>query len=212
MPISVLTLLPPVLAKDRHFLEQQVRQAASQLVFEQGNFEQGKKQGKSAQANQADLTFDGSPLTLDDLPAKLVDKISKSHEAVQARKNSVPIITLNDDLPVSHSADVLVNAIQKHQVIIVAGETGSGKTTQLPKIALLAGRGLTGQIGHTQPRRLAARSVANRIADELGEPLGQSVSFKIRFNETGSPKSLIKLMTDGILLAELSHDRFFDSL
>ena len=77
MPISVLTLLPPVLAKDRHFLEQQVRQAASQLVFEQGNFEQGKKQGKSAQANQADLTFDGSPLTLDDLPAKLVDKISK---------------------------------------------------------------------------------------------------------------------------------------
>lgn len=208
MPISVLTLLPPVLAKDRHFLEQQVRQAASQLVFEQGNFEQGKKQGKSAQANQADLTFDGSPLTLDDLPAKLVDKISKSHEAVQARKNSVPIITLNDDLPVSHSADVLVNAIQKHQVIIVAGETGSGKTTQLPKIALLAGRGLTGQIGHTQPRRLAARSVANRIADELGEPLGQSVSFKIRFNETGSPKSLIKLMTDGILLAELSHDRF----
>ena len=77
MPISVLTLLPPVLAKDRHFLEQQVRKAISQLVFEQGNFEQGKEQRKSAQVNQADLT-------LDDLPAKLVDKISKSHEAVQA--------------------------------------------------------------------------------------------------------------------------------
>jgi len=93
-------------------------------------------------------------------------------------------------------------------VIIVAGETGSGKTTQLPKLALLAGRGLTGLIGHTQPRRLAARSVSQRIAEELGEPLGKSVGFKVRFNETGDNDAFIRLMTDGILLAELAHDRF----
>lgn len=132
----------------------------------------------------------------------------KSQEMAQARLDSVPKISLNEDLPVSQQADLLVKAIQNHQVIIVAGETGSGKTTQLPKIALLAGRGITGQIGHTQPRRLAARSVANRIAEELGEPLGKSVSFKVRFTEQGSANSLIKLMTDGILLAELAHDKF----
>ena len=135
-------------------------------------------------------------------------QLTHSQAMVQSRIDSIPIIHLNEDLPVSQSAERLIKAIQDHQVIIVAGETGSGKTTQLPKIALLAGRGVTGQIGHTQPRRLAARSVANRIAEELGEPLGQSVSFKVRFTEQGTPNSLIKLMTDGILLAELAHDKF----
>ncbi|MER1973286.1 MAG: ATP-dependent RNA helicase HrpA, partial [Psychrobacter alimentarius] len=130
---------------------------------------------------------------------------------VQARIDSIPDDLpnkLNLDLPVSQRAEDLVQAIIDNQVIIVAGETGSGKTTQLPKLAMLAGRGITGQIGHTQPRRLAARSVANRIAEELGEQLGNTVSFKIRFNEQGSAQSVIKLMTDGILLAELGHDRF----
>ncbi len=139
---------------------------------------------------------------------KYQQQLIHSQNMVQARIDSLPIITLNEDLPVSQQAKTLINAIQQHQIIIVAGETGSGKTTQLPKIALLAGRGITGQIGHTQPRRLAARSVANRIAEELGEPLGKSVSFKVRFTEQGSPNSLIKLMTDGILLAELAHDKF----
>ena len=130
---------------------------------------------------------------------------------MQARIDSIPDnlpATLNLDLPVSQRADDIVQAIIDNQVIIVAGETGSGKTTQLPKLAMLAGRGITGQIGHTQPRRLAARSVANRIAEELGEQLGHTVSFKIRFNEQGSAQSIVKLMTDGILLAELGHDRF----
>lgn len=135
-------------------------------------------------------------------------QLKHSQAMVQSRIASIPAIQLNDELPVSQAAERLVQAIRDHQVIIVAGETGSGKTTQLPKIALLAGRGVTGQIGHTQPRRLAARSVANRIAEELGEPLGQSVSFKVRFIEQGTPNSLIKLMTDGILLAELAHDKF----
>lgn len=134
--------------------------------------------------------------------------LEKSTAEVAARYTRLPKITLNTELPVSQSADILIEAIEKNQVIIVAGETGSGKTTQLPKLALLAGRGLTGLIGHTQPRRLAARSVSQRIAEELGEPLGKSVGFKVRFNETGDNDAFIRLMTDGILLAELAHDRF----
>ena len=134
----------------------------------------------------------------------------KSQQAVQARVERLPKVTLNEDLPVSQNAERLIKAITDHQVIIVAGETGSGKTTQLPKLALLAGRGLTGIIGHTQPRRLAARSVSQRIAEELGEPLGKSVGFKVRFNETGDGNAFIRLMTDGILLAELGSDRFLN--
>lgn len=132
----------------------------------------------------------------------------KSSQQVVMRQQCLPMVKLNQDLPVTQYADKLVKAIQQHQVIIVAGETGSGKTTQLPQIALLAGRGVTGLIGHTQPRRLAARSVSQRIAEELGEQLGDSVSFKVRFNEQGNENSLIRLMTDGILLAELAHDRY----
>lgn len=136
--------------------------------------------------------------------------LEKSQQAVQARVERLPKISLNEDLPVSQNAERLIQAIKDHQVIIVAGETGSGKTTQLPKIAMLAGRGLTGIIGHTQPRRLAARSVSQRIAEELGEPLGKSVGFKVRFNETGDSNAFIRLMTDGILLAELGNDRFLN--
>ena len=132
----------------------------------------------------------------------------KSNLKVRERLGRIPNIKLNQDLPVTQYADKLIAAIQKHQVIIVAGETGSGKTTQLPQIAMLAGRGLTGLIGHTQPRRLAARSVSQRIAEEVGEKLGESISFKVRFNEQGSQDSLVRLMTDGILLAELANDRY----
>lgn len=132
----------------------------------------------------------------------------KSNAHVKLRAKTLPRIRLNQELPVTQYADRLIRAIQQHQVIIVAGETGSGKTTQLPQIAMLAGRGLTGMIGHTQPRRLAARSVSQRIAEEVGERLGQSIGFKVRFNEQGSNESLVRIMTDGILLAELTHDKF----
>nr|WP_139851495.1 ATP-dependent RNA helicase HrpA [Acinetobacter pullicarnis] len=138
---------------------------------------------------------------------KLFDQ---SNHKVRERQSRLPTIKLNQDLPVSQYAEKLIAAIQKHQIIIVAGETGSGKTTQLPQIAMLAGRGLTGLIGHTQPRRLAARSVSQRIAEELGEKLGKTVAFKVRFNEEGSQESILRLMTDGILLAELSHDRYLN--
>ena len=140
--------------------------------------------------------------------AQYQELFEKSNHKVRERLSRLPNIRLNQDLPVTQSADQLIEAIQKNQVIIVAGETGSGKTTQLPQIAMLAGRGLTGMIGHTQPRRLAARSVSQRIAEEVGEKLGESIGFKIRFNEQGSQDSIVRLMTDGILLAELANDRY----
>jgi ATP-dependent helicase HrpA len=117
--------------------------------------------------------------------------------------------TLNypPDLPVAGRRDEIRDAILAHQVVIVCGETGSGKTTQLPKICLEAGRGQRGAIGHTQPRRIAARTVAARIASELNTPLGEVVGYKVRFQDRTRPGTLIKLMTDGILLAETQHDR-----
>ena len=118
-----------------------------------------------------------------------------------------PVLSYPAELPVSQVKDEIAAAIRDHQVVIVAGETGSGKTTQLPKICLELGRGVTGQIGHTQPRRIAARSVAERIASELGTELGTAVGYQVRFNDTSSDGTLIKVMTDGILLTELRRDR-----
>ena len=116
-------------------------------------------------------------------------------------------IDFPEQLPVCERRADIEAAIRDHQVVILAGETGSGKTTQLPKICLNLGRGRQLRIGHTQPRRIAARTVAQRIADELNTSLGGLVGYQIRFNDTVSDASAIKLMTDGILLAELTHDR-----
>src|SRR3954468_6494936 len=110
-------------------------------------------------------------------------------------------------LPVTEGPRDIADAIREHQVVVIAGETGSGKTTQLPKICLELGRGIDGMIGHTQPRRLAARTVAQRIADELNTPLGETVGYTVRFTDQVSDRTLVKLMTDGILLAEIQRDR-----
>src|SRR5271170_3784568 len=110
-------------------------------------------------------------------------------------------------LPISQRKDEIAEAIRDNQVVIIAGETGSGKTTQLPKICLELGRGISGQIGHTQPRRIAARTVADRIAAELKTELGAVVGYKVRFADTTSDNTLIKVMTDGILLTEMQRDR-----
>lgn len=126
------------------------------------------------------------------------------------RLAELPAVQYPESLPVSQKKDDIKKAIAENQVVIVAGETGSGKTTQLPKICLELGRGVDGYIGHTQPRRLAARSVSNRIAEELNCELGQEVGFKIRFSDQVSDKSYIKLMTDGILLAEIQQDRYLN--
>nr|WP_315487441.1 ATP-dependent RNA helicase HrpA [uncultured Undibacterium sp.] len=121
-------------------------------------------------------------------------------------RNPPPVITYPEELPVSGRREEIAEALQKNQVIIVCGETGSGKTTQLPKICLELGRGLKGLIGHTQPRRIAASSTAKRIAQELNSPLGEHVGFKVRFTDTLTKGASVKLMTDGILLAETQTD------
>ena len=131
-----------------------------------------------------------------------------SPEQLAARAAAVPTIVYPEELPVSARREEIATAIAEHQVVIVAGETGSGKTTQLPKICLELGRGVTGMIGHTQPRRIAARSVAERIASELGTPIGPGgvVGYQVRFTEEVGENTLVKLMTDGILLAEIQSD------
>lgn len=139
---------------------------------------------------------------------KIQADLEKSKAIRAQRQQTLPRITYPPELPVVGKRGDIKAAIAAHQVVIVAGETGSGKTTQLPKICLELGRGIKGFIGHTQPRRLAARSVAQRLADELQCQLGQQVGFKIRFGDHSTPLSHIKLMTDGILLAEIQQDRF----
>ena len=128
-----------------------------------------------------------------------------------ARSASVPQIKVDEALPIAARADEIVALIRTHQIIVLAGETGSGKSTQLPKLCLAAGRGRAGLIGCTQPRRVAARSVARRVAGELGTELGALVGYQVRFNEKVSEQSLIKFMTDGILLAETQGDPWLNA-
>ena len=138
-----------------------------------------------------------------------VGRQPQAEQAAQAdlpMRNPLPLITYPEELPVSGRRMEIAEALQQHQVIIVCGETGSGKTTQLPKICLELGRGQKGLIGHTQPRRIAASSTAKRIAQELNSPLGEHVGFKVRFTDTLSKGASVKLMTDGILLAETQTD------
>src|SRR5690606_31864361 len=133
--------------------------------------------------------------------------------ATEARRQSVEAImrdgrlTYPEALPITARRDELVAAIREHQVVVVAGETGSGKSTQLPKLCLDAGRGIAGMIGHTQPRRVAARTIADRVADELGCELGTDVGYTVRFTDRVADGTVIRVMTDGILLAELQRDR-----
>ncbi|MEV0292730.1 ATP-dependent RNA helicase HrpA [Nocardia sp. NPDC050710] len=139
--------------------------------------------------------------------ADITAEIAAAELRVEARRTAVPSIRFPEQLPVTQRREDIAEAIAAHQVVIVAGETGSGKTTQIPKICLELGRGIRGTIGHTQPRRLAARTVAERIAEELDTELGDVVGYTVRFTDQASDRTLIKLMTDGILLAEIQRDR-----
>ncbi|MEV6182066.1 ATP-dependent RNA helicase HrpA [Streptomyces sp. NPDC052015] len=140
--------------------------------------------------------------------AEIEAEVAQSQERMDARRARVPAVTYPEQLPVSQKKDEIAAAIRDHQVVIVAGETGSGKTTQIPKICMELGRGVRGMIGHTQPRRIAARTVAERVADELRTPLGEAVGWKVRFTDQVNPDAtFVKLMTDGILLAEIQTDR-----
>ncbi|MFF8309631.1 ATP-dependent RNA helicase HrpA [Streptomyces lydicus] len=139
--------------------------------------------------------------------AEIAQGVDEAELRVAQRRAAVPEITYPEELPVSQKKDDILAAIRDHQVVIVAGETGSGKTTQIPKICLELGRGVRGLIGHTQPRRIAARTVAERVAEELRTPLGEAVGWKVRFTDQVGGDTLVKLMTDGILLAEIQTDR-----
>jgi ATP-dependent helicase HrpA len=139
--------------------------------------------------------------------AEIAAETEQARLRLESRLASVPVVTYPQSLPVSARKDDIATAIRDHQVVVVAGETGSGKTTQIPKICIELGRGVRGQIGHTQPRRIAARTVAERIAEELDRPLGSTVGYKVRFTDQVSDDTMVKVMTDGILLAEIQNDR-----
>ena len=174
--------LPLCLNKDRHTIKRQLDRSRSEHT-----------KGKEL----------STPL------ARLSERIEKSIVTRNNRTASVPALEY-PDLPICEKRDEIAQLIEKNQVVIVCGETGSGKTTQLPKICLSIGQGSAGFIGHTQPRRIAARTVADRIAEELGESIGQTVGYKIRFHDKTREQSLIKLMTDGILLAESQNDPYLN--
>ena len=157
------------------------------------------------------LADENSKLKSQRLLGEIVQKVRASQLKYAARLANLPKPEYPLELPVSARRDEISKAIANNQVVIVCGETGSGKTTQLPKICLELGRGVAGLIGHTQPRRIAARSVASRIAQELNSPLGEVVGYKVRFNDKITDGSYVKLMTDGILLAETQGDKFLNA-
>ena len=166
--------------------------------------------GLKNRINQArDLAKQNKPIARN--LAEIAQKIKQSQAKFATRLSNLPKPEYALELPVSSRRDEIAKAIQNNQVVIVCGETGSGKTTQLPKICLELGRGVAGLIGHTQPRRIAARTVASRIAQELNSPLGEVVGYKVRFNDKLSENSYVKLMTDGILLAETQGDKFLNA-
>ncbi len=147
--------------------------------------------------------------------ADIAAAVAEAEERVRRRRAAVPEPSYPTDLPITARRDDLLDAIGAHQVVVVAGETGSGKSTQLPKLCLELGRGVRGMIGHTQPRRLAARSVAERVADELGSEVGATVGYQVRFTDRVGDGTLVKVMTDGILLAEVQRDpllRAYDTI
>jgi ATP-dependent helicase HrpA len=142
---------------------------------------------------------------------RLENRLQASVQKRNRRKENLPRLRFNEELPIFAKKDEIIQAIARQRVIVVSGETGSGKTTQLPKFCLAAGRGIDGLIGCTQPRRIAATTVARRIAEELGQELGNAVGYKIRFKDRTARDAYIKMMTDGILLAETQSDRYLSA-
>ena len=147
----------------------------------------------------------GKPV--DSLLEALIERCTRSAQKCQQRQQSIPQPTYDPILPIVDRREEIIAAIREHQVLVIAGETGSGKTTQLPKMCLQAGRGVRGLIGCTQPRRIAAQAMADRVAEELNTPLGSVVGYQVRFREKLNKDGIIKFMTDGIMLAETTHDR-----
>ncbi|MFH9739311.1 ATP-dependent RNA helicase HrpA [Streptomyces roseolus] len=178
--------------------------AALQSVLAEVSLRDSHRLGRRLEGARRIRKPEAREAVLDEIAAEA----AKAKERVDGRATRVPAVTYPEQLPVSQKKDEILEAIRDHQVVIVAGETGSGKTTQIPKICLELGRGVRGMIGHTQPRRIAARTVAERVAEELRTPLGEAVGWKVRFTDQVNPDAtFVKLMTDGILLAEIQTDR-----
>ncbi|THA67703.1 ATP-dependent RNA helicase HrpA [Streptomyces sp. A0642] len=176
-------------------LQSQLAQLPLRDAHRLGRRLEGARRIRKPEAQQA---------VLDEIAAQA----TKAAGRLALRAGRMPALSYPEQLPVSQKKDEILEAIRDHQVVIVAGETGSGKTTQIPKICMELGRGVRGMIGHTQPRRIAARTVAERIAEELNTPLGEAVGWKVRFTDQVNPDAtFVKLMTDGILLAEIQTDR-----
>lgn len=152
------------------------------------------------------VTHQQKKLPVDKHISRFENDLAQALDQQTKKAAAFPVVSFPDALPVSQKRDDIAALIQAHQVVVIAGETGSGKTTQIPKILLSIGRGLKGRIAHTQPRRIAARTVASRIADELAVPLGSVVGYQVRFHDQSDSNTYIKLMTDGVLLAEIQHD------
>jgi ATP-dependent helicase HrpA len=171
---------------------------------------QEQDQAEGAEATNAPKVKNQQELDWDKRMSELLFDCDASVEKVAQRRAAIPEIHYPSDLPIVERKDEIKKLIAENQVVVVCGETGSGKSTQLPKMCLELGLGARGMIGHTQPRRIAARSIAQRVADELQTPLGQGVGYKIRFSDETSESTYVKLMTDGILLAESQSDRFFN--
>ncbi|MFG3139380.1 ATP-dependent RNA helicase HrpA [Streptomyces sp. NPDC048211] len=176
-------------------LQSQLGQLSLRDAHRLGRRLEGARRIRKPEAQQA---------VLDEIAAQA----TKAAGRLALRAGRMPALSYPEQLPVSQKKDEILEAIRDHQVVIVAGETGSGKTTQIPKICMELGRGVRGMIGHTQPRRIAARTVAERIAEELSTPLGEAVGWKVRFtDQVNQDATFVKLMTDGILLAEIQTDR-----
>lgn len=192
---TVENLIRDCMRCDQHRFRQRLR--VLHEPGDSGRSRRGRRGGRSSKSN-------------DSLPALEAD-VRRSIDRAAARRAALPRVTYPSDLPVVQRREEIAETIREHQVVVLCGETGSGKTTQLPKICLELGRGVKGLIGHTQPRRVAARTVAGRIAEELRVPVGKQVGYKIRFGDQTSEQTLVKIMTDGILLAETQADRFLDA-
>ena len=190
--------------RDQHRLRQQLQRLKTDAKKAKAPAPKPIKLGNSLSAP--------SPAPVDDDPrlTQLVDRLESSVQLRQKRADAFPTVSVDKTLPIFERQAEIIETIQNNQVVVISGETGSGKSTQLPLMAMLAGYGISGMIGHTQPRRIAARGVAARIAQQMKSSVGKEIGFKIRFDDKTSSDSYVKLMTDGILLAETQTDRFLD--
>ncbi len=214
IPSEIEQLLAASMLKDRFRLQQKWKQLKPMLSGQpplasngpnRGQNQDQKGRGKGRRGGKAEDIKDPQAAL-----EKLIAQIQRSAERVEERLQLIPKVEYPENLPVSQKKEQIAEAIRDNQVVVIAGETGSGKTTQIPKICLDLGLGARGLIGHTQPRRLAARTVASRVAEELKVPFGEQVGYQVRFTDQVTEKTLVKLMTDGILLAETQNDRFLN--